>query len=98
MGGTVEMVIEITAYERPRRLASSTHLSAMDIHETLNFDPVPEGTRMRWSWELEPRSVFKLMAPISARIGKRQEATIWGNLKQFLEEQHPPPRSVRPGP
>ena len=80
----------ITAYERPRRLASSTHLSAMDIQGTLTFDPVPEGTRMQWSWELAPRGVFKLMIPIVARIGQRQEETIWANLKDFLEGQATP--------
>lgn len=69
MGRAVEMVIEVTAYERPRRLASSTHLSAMDIQGTLTFEPVPEGTRMRWSWEVEPRGVFKLIAPL---VGRRR--------------------------
>jgi hypothetical protein len=92
------MVIEITAYERPRRLALSTHLSAMDIHGTLTFDTVTEGTRMRWSWELEPRGVFKLMTPIVARMGQRQEETIWANLNHFLEEQRTPLRYVRPDP
>ncbi len=32
-----------SASERPRRLASSTHSSAMDVQETLSFDRVPEG-------------------------------------------------------
>jgi hypothetical protein len=40
MGRTVEMVIDFTAPERPRRLASSTHSSAMGIQETLSFDRV----------------------------------------------------------
>jgi uncharacterized membrane protein len=81
-----EMTIEVTAYERPRRLASSTHLSTMDIHGTLVFDPVPGGgTRMRWLWDVEPRGASKLMRPVIARMGQRQEQTIWANLKRFLE-------------
>ena len=87
MRRTAEMTIEWTAYERPKRLASSTHLSAMEIDGTLTFDAVPGGTRMRWSWELETRGLFKLMAPIVARMGRRQEKTIWTNLKHLLEEQ-----------
>ena len=43
----VEMTVEFTDYERPRRLASTTHLSAMEIRGSLTFEPVPEGTRMR---------------------------------------------------
>ena len=37
----VEMTTEFTVYERPRRLALTTHLSAMEIHGSLTFDPVP---------------------------------------------------------
>lgn len=87
MGRTVEMVIECTGYERPRRLASSTHMSSMDLQGALTFDPVPEGTRMRWSWDLEPRGVLKLMSPLVVRMGRRQEKTIWAGLKNLLEGQ-----------
>jgi Polyketide cyclase / dehydrase and lipid transport len=76
---------EITGHERPRRLASRTHMSAMEVQGTLTFDAVPEGTRMRWSWDLEPRGVFKLITPIVTRIGRRQEEATWASLKRFLE-------------
>jgi uncharacterized protein YndB with AHSA1/START domain len=87
MGRTVEMVIEFTGFDRPRRLASTTRMSSMDIHYTLTFEPVPEGTRMRWSGDLEPRRIFKLMSPMVARIGRRQEQRIWTGLKHLLEDQ-----------
>jgi hypothetical protein len=87
MGRPVDMVIELTAYDRPRRLASSTHMSAMEIEGTLTFDPVASGTRMRWSWDLAPRGWFKLISPLIAGIGRRQEASIWAGLKRVLEEQ-----------
>ncbi len=35
----VEMTFEFTGYERPRRLASTTHLSAMEIRGELTFEP-----------------------------------------------------------
>jgi hypothetical protein len=91
MGRRAEMTIEITAYDRPRRLASSTHLSTMDIHGTLDFAPFPWGTRMRWSWELEPRGVLALMSPLIAHLGRRQEVAIWASLKRILEERGTPP-------
>ena len=95
MGRATEMITEFTGYERPHRLASSTHLSAMEIEGSLIFDPVPEGTRMGWSWKLEPRGVLRLMSPLVARMGKRQEETIWANLKQLLErDASPPPADV----
>ena len=48
MGRPVEMTIEFTDLERPRRLASLTRLPTMEIQGALSFDPVSEGTRMRW--------------------------------------------------
>ena len=78
---------EITTYERPRRLASKTHMAAMDVRGTLTFEPAPEGTRMCWSWDLEPRGLFKLIGPLIARVGRRQEQATWASLKRFLEER-----------
>jgi hypothetical protein len=90
-GRTVEMVIEFTTFERPRRLASHTHLSSMDIRGTLTFEAVPKGTLMRWEWEMEPHGMLRLMTPMIARMGRRQEETIWGSLKRYLEGQKFPP-------
>jgi uncharacterized protein YndB with AHSA1/START domain len=84
-GRAIPMVIEVTDYERPRRLASATHMSSMDIQYTLTFEPVPEGTRMRWSGELAPRGIFKVMSLLVAFVGRRQEQRIWTGLKHFLE-------------
>ena len=78
------MTIEITRYERPSRLESSTRLSNMDIEGALTFDPVPEGTRMRWVWDVRPRGFLRLMGPIIPRVGERQERTIWTYLKRVL--------------
>jgi hypothetical protein len=87
MGRPAEIAIEIIDYERPRRLTDSIRLSTMDIRGGLTFDPVPGGTRMRWSWELMPRGVFKLMTPLVARLGPRQEQRIWASLKRVMEAQ-----------
>lgn|SRR5487761_2157516 len=84
-GRPVEMTIMFTAFERPRRITSTTHLSTMDIQGTLSFDSVREGTRMQWFWELEPRGMLKFMTPVVALIGRRQERSIWTNLKRYLE-------------
>ena len=83
--GIAAMTVEITAYERPRRLASTTHLASMDIQGELSFDPVPEGTRMRWSWHVQPRGLYRLFTPMIARVGRHQESRIWAGLKEYLE-------------
>jgi hypothetical protein len=40
---------------------------------------------MRWQWELAPRGLLKLLSPLIAHMGERQEQTIWSNLKRLLE-------------
>ena len=84
-GRPVSMIIEFTTYERPRRLASRTTMSAMDIAYTLTFEPVREGTRMGWSGEIQPHGMLKLMGPLVGWIGRRQERRIWTGLKDVLE-------------
>jgi uncharacterized membrane protein len=95
MGRKVAMTIEWTAYERPRRLASWTRLSGMDIRGEVRFDPVTGGTRMRWAWDLEPHGGLKLMGPMITLMGRRQERTIWTSLKRVLEA---PETSISPAP
>ena len=90
LGRTTGMTIEYTAYERPRRLASSIHMPAADIAGTLRFDPFPNGTRMGWSWEMRLRGPYKLLTPIIAGAGRRQERANWAGLKRFLEGQEKP--------
>jgi hypothetical protein len=85
MGRPVKMLIEITGYERPRRLASSAHMETMDLHGTLRFEPVANGTRMIWSWELQPRGLLRLLGPLIAFMGRNQEKRIWNDLKLHLE-------------
>jgi hypothetical protein len=50
---------------------------------SLNFDPVPEGTRMRWAWQVETPGPMRLLRPIIVLIGRRQERRIWGSLKRL---------------
>ena len=88
-GRVAQMTIEFTEYQRPRRLASSTHMPSMDIHGSLTFDAADEGTRMRWAWDLAPSGGLRLIGPLVALMGKRQEQAIWANLKRLLEVPSP---------
>jgi uncharacterized protein YndB with AHSA1/START domain len=87
MGRTAGIAIQYTAYQRPRRLASSIHMSAADIQGTLIFNPTASGTRMGWTWDLRLRGWYRLLTPIIARWGWRLEQATWASLKQFLEGQ-----------
>jgi hypothetical protein len=90
-GGTLPMVIEITHYERPWRLGSRTEMSGIDTEGVLTFEPVGEpvgaATRLSWSWDVAPPWFFRIMGPVVAFIGRRQERAIWTSLKRYLESQ-----------
>ena len=85
MGRTAEMLIEVTGYDRPTRLASATTMQQAGISYTLTFEPVVSGTRMRWSGQVRPKGAFRLLGPLIAWMGRRQEQRIWASLKRHLE-------------
>lgn len=86
MGRTTEWTIDITGYERPRRLGTALRSAAMDIRGEMSFGRVADGTRMKWSWDLMPRGIFKLLAPLVKLGGQRLEENNWDNLKRYLED------------
>ena len=92
MGRTAEMRSELTGYRqaRPPGLRATTTEQA-DIDGTLTFDPVPGGTRMRWSWTVRPRGAARVLALVISWIGRRQEQAIWVSMKRYLETPQPRP-------
>lgn len=86
------MVIELTGYDRPARLASVTTMTGADISGTITFTPVPGGTLMHWSWVVRPKGPFRLLTPAVAWAGRRQERQIWSSLRRHLELTRPAAR------
>ena len=89
IGRAADMTIEFTEFDRPRRIAETTHMSNMDIKGVLTFESIPGATRMRWFWDLEPRGFYKMLGPLIRRIGERQELRIWSELKTVMETGRP---------
>ena len=84
-GRPIDMQIEFTAYERPTRLVSHASMASAEARGMLTFEPEPAGTRMCWTWEVEPKGPVRLLAPLVARVGAHQEQAIWTGLKRYLE-------------
>jgi Polyketide cyclase / dehydrase and lipid transport len=89
MGRAAEMRIDLTGYDRPAWLAERSPMRQADIDGTLTFEPVPDGTRMHWSWHVRPKGPSKLLAPVINWISKRQERTVWAAMKRYLEAPQP---------
>ena len=79
------MTVEITDYDRPRRLATAIRSSYLDVDGTLTFSPADGGTRMRWSWNMRLRGVMRVLSPVVGAVGPRWERRNWAGLKQFME-------------
>jgi Polyketide cyclase / dehydrase and lipid transport len=81
----VAMDVQITAYDRPRRMTSRTTMSWSEIDGELTFDPEGDSTKMRWVWNVRPKGLAKLLWPFIGVIGRRSEMACWTQLKHYLE-------------
>lgn len=84
-GQVAPMTVELTAYDRPHRLASLTRLANMRIEGSLTFDTVPGGTLMSWRWDVIPQGSMRHLGLLLRWAGNRQERAIWTGLKRLLE-------------
>jgi hypothetical protein len=85
-GKPISMAIEVTGFERPRAIDTTTHMEQMDIDGGVTFEEVPVGTRMSWTWNLHPKGALRLASPLIARMGRKSELQIWTGLKRYLED------------
>ncbi|HSE71412.1 MAG TPA: SRPBCC family protein [Nocardioidaceae bacterium] len=94
------MDIELTGYDRPHHLASTTTMSSGKVTGTIAFVPIPEGTRMSWVWDVEPLGSARVLTPLIKVLGHRQERAIWTGLKRHLEQREKlrPLRPPKPHP
>lgn len=81
----MEMLVELTEFERPHRLGSLTTSSMMDTSGTLTFTTDGDVTVMSWDWQVRPKGWFRLLGPLVGPLGGRMERRIWTGLKNTLE-------------
>lgn len=87
----MEMLVELTEFDRPRRLASLTTSSIMETSGTLTFTTDTGGTIMSWDWQVRPKGWFALLGPLVGPLGRRMERKIWTGLKHKLEDERRTP-------
>jgi hypothetical protein len=81
----MDMLVELTEFDRPHRLSSLTKSSMMETYGTLTFTSETEVTVMAWDWEVRPKGWFRLLGPMVGPLGRRMERKIWSGLKERLE-------------
>jgi hypothetical protein len=89
-GRTADLTVEYTTVDRPWQLASTRTMPSARIVGRLTLERVPEGTRLWWSWNVQPTGWRRLLRPALRVVGNRQERLIWTGLKHHLEQQRDP--------
>src|SRR5258708_39614900 len=85
MGRPAAMLIEITGSDRPALLASVTKMRPAAISYTVTFEPAAAGTRMRWSGQVRPKGLLRLLGQVITWMEIRQERRVWTSPKKHLE-------------
>jgi hypothetical protein len=80
-----EMTIEVTEYDRPYRIGSTTTMSRADIRGVVGFETIGASTRITWTWQVRPKGLASALTPIVGVVGRRSERACWEGLKQYLE-------------
>lgn len=91
MGNTgMDMLVELTEFDRPHRLGSLTTSSMMETSGTLTFTADTDATLMVWDWQVRPKGWFRMLGPLVGPVGRRMERKIWTGLKRRLEADAEP--------
>lgn len=81
----MEMLIELTEFDRPRRLGSRTTSPMMTTNGVITFTGDSHDTVMSWDWQVQPKGWFRMLGPLLGPVGGRMERKIWTGLKRYLE-------------
>jgi glyoxylase-like metal-dependent hydrolase (beta-lactamase superfamily II) len=90
MGGRLEMMVEITGFDRPHEIRTYTHSAMMTTIGTVSFQPVGAGTLIRWDWGYRLHGPSRLMTPAFAAFAGRWELANWIRMRDLLEARSGP--------
>jgi hypothetical protein len=70
----MEMVVEVTEFERPHLLGSLATSSTMETFGALTLTAEGDETVMGWDWQVRPKGWFRLLGPLVGPLGRRHGA------------------------
>lgn len=81
----VDMLVELTEFDRPHRLGSRTTSSMMETSGTLTITSDADASVLVWDWQVRPKGWSRALSPLVGPMGRRMERKIWTGLKRKLE-------------
>jgi uncharacterized membrane protein len=85
LGRTVDMELEVTAYEPDRRFDLRTLKGSISFTVRHSFQPSNGGTKIHFVGEGEPGGLFRLAGSAVARRAERESRADFERLKTVLE-------------
>jgi uncharacterized membrane protein len=85
VGRRFEEHVEVTAFERNRRILHRSTGGPMPLEVSYIFGEVPRGTRVTVGMDAKPEGFFKLIGPVFKVAVKRQIRNDLRTLKGLLE-------------
>jgi carbon monoxide dehydrogenase subunit G len=79
------LTTELTDYERPSRFSFRTRGKHLRMDGTFHFDEVDGSTRVRFSVEMQPRGLLRLLSPLMSPMVRRQNAAAAASMARALE-------------
>ena len=90
MSNGMDLVVELTAFDRPHRIESVTKSSIMETSGALTFSSDGRAALMSWAWQVRPKGWFRLLGPLVGPLGRGRERRVWAAMKHQLEHAAPP--------
>ena len=81
--GVVEY--EFAEYDPPHQFAHRTAMNMGDMVHRFEFEPTPQGTQLRQILQVQPRGIWKLMAPMMKRMIRKRLHQIGVEIEHYLK-------------
>ena len=87
LGRPIGIVVEVTELEPGARFGYRPVSGPLRTHNVYTFEPHAGGTLVTLTDDIKLNGLFGLLAPLMARMARRQYAANLGRLKAVLEAQ-----------
>ena len=85
LGRRIDSESEITEFEPNRKFTAQSKSGPFPFRTSMTFDRVEGGTRVNFTYEVEPGGFFKLAEPLVMSMSKRQFQNDLATLKDLME-------------
>jgi len=87
MGRSSENTGEVIEFEPNVRITRKSVDMPMTVLGTVTFSATPQGTKVNWKWDLQPKGFYALVGPMIASTMKKSSENSLRGLKDLLESR-----------